>query len=282
MWIKDIVSWKIHNVLYISIPFTWLVRKAKEVASSHKGKVIVGGPGAILMRDTIDWADVQETTPYNVLAMHNPFAVFTTRGCPRKCPFCAVPKLEPDYVELDNWTPAPIVCDNNILASSNKHFKKVIDSLICFDYVDFNQGLDCRLFSPWHASLLQNLKGVKIRFAFDHVSMEESVFNAISLAKEKGFKDFGVYVLIGFKDTYEDALYRLETVRKWGIRPNPMRYQPLDSVRKDCFLSKEGGWTEKRMKDVMRYYSKLIWLEHVPFEQYSTSKGNKSKGFGLL
>jgi len=59
-----------------------------------------------------------------------------------------------------------------------------------------------------------------------------------------------------------------------------MRYQPLDSVRKDCFLSKEGGWTEKRMKDVMRYYSKLIW--HVPFEQYSTSKGNKSKGFGLL
>ncbi len=45
-----------------------------------------------------------------------------------------------------------------------------------------------------------------------------------------------------------------------------MRFQPLDALAKNQYLAP--GWAEKQMKDTVRYYSRLRWLEHVPFEEY--------------
>ncbi|MDG6938537.1 MAG: hypothetical protein JRN42_08400, partial [Nitrososphaerota archaeon] len=78
-WAKDVVSWKVGRTLYCSVPFTWLLPKAMLLAQAHKGPVEVGGPGAILRRDEIGWAEVRESCQYDALAMHNPLATFTTR-----------------------------------------------------------------------------------------------------------------------------------------------------------------------------------------------------------
>jgi len=268
-WKKDVVQWKVGKTLYLSVPFTWQLDTARIIAKAHKGPVIAGGPAVKLLG--APWAsDTPDVCEYDVLSMHNPLATFTTRGCIRKCGFCAVPKIEGAFVELDDWKPAPVVCDNNFFAASKPHIERVIDKLKMFPLVDFNQGLDARIISPWHLDQLSRLKGVKVRFAFDHVSDESAVVDAINSAKEAGFKDFGVYVLIGFRDTPEDARHRLDTIRALGILPNPMRYQPLDTLERNSYV--DDGWTQDELKRMTRYYSRLVWLGHVPYEDYDGSK----------
>lgn len=265
-WSKQVVSWKVGKTLYLSVPFSWMLSTARDLAEGHKGPTEAGGPAAILNRESISWANVKENCDYDVLSMHNPLATFTTRGCIRSCQFCAVPKIEGEFRELKNYKSAPIVCDNNFLAASKEHIYKAISKLSVFPYVDFNQGLDARLFTSWHAEQLARLKAVKVRFSLDHKNQIDIVEKAVKTARKAGLKDFGVYVLVGFKDTPDDAYQRLEIVRSWNIFPNPMRYQPLDAAAKNSYVGE--GWTEIELRRYMRYYSRLIFLGHIPFSEY--------------
>jgi len=264
-WRKGIASWTCGNRLYLSVPFTWLLEEAQATADAHKGPVVCGGP-AIKLMGPLSGAKAHDTADFDVLSMHNPCATFTTRGCPNKCAFCAVPKIEGAFVELETWKHAPVLCDNNLLECSRSHFSKVIESLKPFPACDFNQGLDARRFTQWHAETIAHLRHPKVRFAFDHANEESVVANAVETARKAGLRDFGIYVLFGFKDTLEDALYRLEKVREWGILPNAMRYQPLDAMKKNAYV--EAGWEERDLQRVHRYYNKLNWLGHIPFDEY--------------
>lgn len=255
-WRKGIAQWSVGDKLYISVPFTWLIEEAEGIAAEWKGKAIIGGPGT--MKPT-------ECEGFEPLLYHNPSATFTTRGCPNSCPFCAVPKLEGDFWEIKDFRPAPVICDNNLLAASNKHLTRVVDSLKQYRLVDFNQGLDVQLFKPGIADLLGGLR-CKVRFAFDSWGQESIVKEAIDLCRERTTKNIGVYVLIGFHDNPESARARLELVRSWGLRPNPMRYQPLDATKKNSEMSPP--WTEKEMRKMTEYYSRLIWFEKIPYEEF--------------
>jgi len=265
-WNKNLKTWKIGNIIYISIVFSWQIEEAKVLSKKHDGKIIVGGPSAIFNRSKINFAEFQKETDFDVLGMQNPLATFTTRGCSRKCEFCAVPTIDGEFRELKNYKINPVICDNNFLVASKKHIEKVIDKIKHFAKVDFNQGLDARLINDWHFDQFCRLKDIKLRFAFDSIQYESCVIDAITKAKRLGFKDIGVYVLIGFNDTPGDAFYRLEKIRKYGIRPNVMRYQPLDAHYKNGFVAE--NWTEIELTRMTRYYSRLRWLEHIPFEHY--------------
>jgi len=264
-WRKGIAAWKCGGTLYLSVPFTWMLAEAEKLAKAHSGKVVAGGPAVQLCG--APWADeTPASCPFDVLAMHNPCATFTTRGCPNRCGFCAVPKIEGDFRELPTWKPAPVICDNNLLTASRAHFVRVIESLLPFPACDFNQGLDARQFTSWHAGQIARLKKPMVRFAFDHVAMEGKVKDAIDTARTAGLRDFGVYVLVGFNDTPDDALYRLTKVREWNIRPNPMRFQPLDATEKDAHVAP--GWTDYELRRMTRYHSRLRWLEHIPYADF--------------
>ena len=264
-WKKDVVQWRCGRTLYLSVPFTWLLSQAEQIAAKHKGKIIAGGPAVKLMG--APWADeTPETCDFDVLSFHNPCATFTTRGCPNRCGFCAVPRIEGEFRELPSWKPAPLGCDNNLLASSKRHFVKVIDSLLPFPEVDFNQGLDARLFQDWHASEIARLHHARVRFSFDHVSLESVVADAVARARKHGLKDIGIYVLIGFNDTPADALHRLSLVKSWGLLPNPMRFHPLDALEHNSYVAPQ--WTEYEMKRMTRYWARQVYLGHVPYEEY--------------
>ncbi len=256
-WRKGIAHWSVGDRLYISVPFTWLMAKAEQMASEWKGKAIIGGPGT--MKPT-------ECEGFEPLLFHNPCATFTTRGCPNSCQFCAVPKLEGEFKEIKNFRPAPVICDNNLLAASKKHLDRVVHSLKRFRLVDFNQGLEARLFTPSIADLLGNLR-CKVRFAFDSWGQESVVKDAIDLCRSRTTKNIGVYCLIGYKDDPESARARLELVKSWGIRSSPMRYQPLDAIKKNSPIE-ASGWTEREMKRMVRYYFKQRWLEFIPYGDY--------------
>lgn len=263
-WRKGIASWTVGKTLYLSVPFTWLMKDAEEMAKAHKGKVVAGGPAVKLMG--APWAETPDAMAFDALSFHNPLATFTTRGCPNRCSFCAVPKIEGDFRELADWRPAPTICDNNLLAATKKHFKKVIDGLTFFVASDFNQGLDARLFSAFHADQLSRLSDPHIRFSWDSIKTESAVADAIALCKHCGFKRISVYCLIGYKDTPEDARYRVEKVIEWGALPNPMRYQPLDCAVKNSYIGEH--WTQEELFRFSKYFSRLNHLRHIPYDDF--------------
>lgn len=265
-WRKGIASWKCGDTLYLSVPFTWLTEEAEKIASLHRGPVMIGGPGT--MKPT-------ECPGFSPLLFHNPAATFTTRGCPNRCQFCAVPILEPEFKEIPDFRPAPVICDNNLLAASRKHLERVVDREKVFRLVDFNQGLEARKFTPEVADLLGQLR-CRVRFSFDWIEAEAEVKRAVDLCRERTTKDIGIYVLIGFNDTPEEARYKLETVRSWGIRPNPMRYQPLDAVKKNAYVAP--GWTELELARMVDYYSLLRWYEHIPYEDFKYRPREEDQG----
>ncbi|WP_333656091.1 hypothetical protein [Dissulfurispira sp.] len=119
---------------------------------------------------------------------------YTSRGCVRRCDFCCVPKLEPGYCSRNGWEqdinpdfPEITVWDNNFLASPL--FEQDCKTLLKLNKkVDFNQGLDARLYNERRASMLHQVNVNPVRFAFDSMEYADDVLRAISLAKNSQVK----------------------------------------------------------------------------------------------
>ena len=158
-------------------------------------------------------------------------------------------------------------CATIFLACSRVHFDRVVDRLKPLSGINYDQGLDARVLTEYHAHRLAELD-CKVRLAWDSVSYESSVVRAVERLRRAGFikRAISIYVLIGFKDTPEDALYRLRTIRDMGYNPFPMRYQPLDTPKKNSFVGE--GWTHGELVRYMRYWSNLRYVGGVPFEEF--------------
>lgn len=175
--------------------------------------------------------------------VQNAYITSTTKGCVRKCDFCAVSILEPKYCEyldikgqieeintLYGEKRDLMLMDNNILASSklseivddlvslgfernNKSYKKIQGKrVVCQTRrVDFNQGIDARLLKEDKMAQLARLEIQPLRIAFDHAD-EENVkiyINAQKLAAKHGVKNLSNYILFNFLDTPNDLYKRL-------------------------------------------------------------------------
>jgi hypothetical protein len=92
--------------------------------------------------------DILDDISYNYPAGDN-FFVYTTRGCPRKCEFCAVSTLEPEFKETNHIIKQitdirekygdkrnVLIMDNNILFSSN--LKQISDDLLSLQFMRDN------------------------------------------------------------------------------------------------------------------------------------------------
>ena len=91
-WPKDITEWHDGTTGYMSVPFTWLLPKARQRVLQRDLWVqrwVVGGPAVRLMPDY----EIQGATQADmegVLQRVNPQATRTTVGCIRRCKFCGV------------------------------------------------------------------------------------------------------------------------------------------------------------------------------------------------
>ena len=269
-WSRTFVEWTNGRTAYISVVFSWDLQKAwqRAVWLRQEGyKVKVGGPAAMMQKQMFDGlAEVGGTT--DALQRHHPEATMTSRGCIRDCEFCVVPKVEGDIRELNHWEPKRLVLDNNLLACSKRHFDRVIDSLKLIKHVDFNQGLDARLLTDHHAQRIAELDMVCVRLAWDDVTLEGEFRKAFDHLLTAGFKPtrIFVYVIIGYKDSPDDALYRLQAVRDLGGYPNPMRYQPLKAKRRNSFVGK--NWTNRELGRYMRYWANFFHTGSIPFAEF--------------
>lgn len=188
----------------------------------------------------------------------NPMATKTTTGCIRRCEFCAVPDIEGKLIELSDWPDLPIVMDNNLLAASSSHFDKVIDRLVKWGWADFNQGLDSRLLTEYHARRLSEIKKPTIRLALDSMDYEESWVNAFNALRNAGIAKGNIrsYALIGFDSDPGEARERCKFISSFGIKALPQWFHELDAMERNIVTvdQKALGWTDSDRKGIMQYY----------------------------
>nr|VFK10626.1 MAG: Radical SAM superfamily enzyme YgiQ, UPF0313 family [Candidatus Kentron sp. LPFa]VFK26713.1 MAG: Radical SAM superfamily enzyme YgiQ, UPF0313 family [Candidatus Kentron sp. LPFa] len=290
--------------IYISSLFTWELPRTVKTIRYYAGSVnspenvYVGGIGATLLPEFIreqaectiiegqieqpgvlgeDSPPIADLTPdYAMLDSvdyrYDPNdAYFTkiTKGCVRKCAFCAVPALEPKFgalAPLEEQIAAIekaygakqhlVIMDNNVLAVQgiDRHLR-TIESL-GFQRgarqngrkrtVDFNQGIDARLIAkkPELAAGLGQLAIKPIRLAFDFLSpaIERDYRKAITLLAAQGFLEFTTYMLYNYRDTPEDFYRRLqvnvELSRELDIRVSGF---PITDTKRG-FVSPQWKW----------------------------------------
>ena len=111
-----------------------------------------------------------------------------------------------------------------------KHHKPGLGKL---RFVDFNQGLDARLFTPEKARLMGRIAIRPVRIAFDDIRTEKKYCAAIRMCKEAGMRDFSNYLLYNFKD-YPDDLYNRLKINvdlcdnlQISIYSFPMKFHPI-------------------------------------------------------
>ena len=111
-----------------------------------------------------------------------------------------------------------------------KHHKPGLGKL---RIVDFNQGLDARLFTPEKARLMGQIAIRPVRIAFDDIRTEKKYCAAIRMCKDAGMRDFSNYLLYNFKD-YPDDLYKRLKINvdlcdelHISIYSFPMKFHPI-------------------------------------------------------
>lgn len=103
-------------------------------------------------------------------------------------------------------------------------------------FVDFNQGLDARLFTPEKATLLGQIAIRPVRIAFDNIRTKESYCTAINLCKRAGIKEFSNYLLYNYTDhpdeLYERLRINVDLCDKLGVSiySFPMKYHPIRKI----------------------------------------------------
>lgn len=267
MWPKKPTYWKDGKTLKVSIPFTWELPGVHETARLAEGwydQVIVGGPAVELMPGFFsDLGHVVEGhNEPGVLQRVNGLATRTTLGCVRRCEFCAIGtgRIEGDYRELNDWPDLPMITDNNLLAASKGHFDRVIDRLVVHGWADFNQGIDSRLLTDYHAARLAEIKKPTIRLALDHMDYRNKWQEAYDRLRNAGIakKNISSYCLIGFKGNKKESWQRCEWVESHGIKAYPMWFHALDQLEKNIVTDDQAklGWIDEDRRHIMGYYYK--------------------------
>lgn len=150
----------------------------------------------------------------------------TSRGCPNKCWFCKAWKREGSHKEL-TIHPGNDLLDDNILACSDSHIRKVFAMLEKRPRVKFTGGLEAARLKKWHVEELKKIKPDEMFFAYDEPRDWEPLVNAAKMLQDAGFgrHPMRVYVLAGFpKDTLEAAETRLRAAYNLGFIPMIMVY----------------------------------------------------------
>lgn len=208
--------------VHVSVTFTYDIPKAERLAASWRRlgvPVRMGGP-----------AFGDRNGGFVPGLYVKPGITFTSRGCPNKCWFCSVWKDCIGFRELeikDGWN----ICDDNILAASEPHFRAVCGMLKRQpERPVFTGGIEAKILKPWQAELLKEIKTKRLYCAYDTPDDLEPLVEAGKIFRRAGFTTAShslcCYVLIGYTgDTFEKAERRLVQTIQAGFVPYAMLYR---------------------------------------------------------
>lgn len=274
-WIGGLAEWVDGDTAYLSIAFTWLLPKAREHALWYKSiglKVRAGGPATF--RPTGYLADVAELGAEipDALVRHNPNATIASRGCPVGCWFCIVPAMEgKDFTLLPDFTPRPILCDNNLSALPVKYQEDIIGKYLRagVPLLDANSGFEPRTFDRAVYDRWSVVNRGPWRFAYDDLTERKEVLDCLQMLRPlvNNPRRKRVYVLIG-NEPFEECMGRISQVLEWGGEPHVQPLMKLNALTKDYWVRFD--WTAEKLRDVARWANRRLW-KYARFEDYDTN-----------
>lgn len=122
-------------------------------------------------------------------------------------------------------------------------------------YVDYNQGLDARLFTEQKAKILSKLAIKPCRIAFDDIRNKDEYFSALTIAAQNGICHFSNYLLYNYKEHPIDLWNRLylnvsfceENSNIKSLFSFPMKYASIEHTDRN-YVGQH--WNKKYLKSM--------------------------------
>ena len=214
--------------LYCSSLFTFTNKK------QVPERAIVGGTGFDLTTKLPFFIEDGELD-YSIYPECKTSYVWFSRGCKRRCPWCVVPEKEGVFYlvrrkQLNLKGRYVTIMDNDFF--SNPDWRNVI---LWLDRIPVDiQGIDARILTEEMCKALDGLrrwKNKQFKIAWDEPSrnLEPTLRQIVRWIKPSKLM---CYVLIGYQDTPNVDLWRVETLRKLKIDPFVMPYDKSDPYQK--------------------------------------------------
>jgi len=264
------------DLIYVTSLYTWAWREVHEAIGYYKTwfsevPIWLGGLYASLKPKNAElsgadhihfglFEEAENILPdYSLVPNWDGSIIFSSRGCPHKCGFCSVWRLEGKICNVKysiktfiwpNHTRV-IFFDNNILASPG--WRDIFTELLDLNLnVDFNQGLDARFVTTKVAEFISRMKIDIIRLAYDHHGMRTYVKKAIEELRSHGIKGrkIMVYALFNYTDSPEGFLERVKDVLHWGAVCYPMCYTPFYANEKNTYMGPK--WDKNKIELVQK------------------------------
>lgn len=204
-------------------------------------ETLKGGPGYSLT-GKMPFEDYDRIMPdYSLYGCDYAIGRFT-RGCPNRCPWCVVPKMDGNEVRhvadlKDFWQGQKVVrlLDDNIMADADEFIRDCGQLSRAGVHVIW-EALDIRLVNDETARALASVRTEKsIHFAWDGHGQDDAVPRGIETLERNGVKPWRLmfYVLVGFNTDREYDLHRIYTLRDMGANPFVMPFDKSDRYQKD-------------------------------------------------
>jgi len=268
-WSGGLAEWIENDTAFISVAFSWKLPEAYQRAVWHKAngyKVRVGGGGVFFHKDYFDGV-AEYGGKVDALVRHNPKATKASEGCPVSCSFCIVPIIEgKTFTLLPDFTPRPILCDNNLSALPDDYQDYIIQKYVDYGVrlEDANSGFEPRSFTDETYHRWKKINHGAWRFAFDEMGEEKEAENTAKILQNEKSWNKRVYVLIG-NEPIEQCLYRINRVIEWGCEPHVQPMMALNTLEKKPMVRLD--WTEKKLHDMARWANRWLWRT-IAFEDY--------------
>jgi hypothetical protein len=203
--------------------------------------------------------------------------IHTSRGCIRRCNFCGVYKIEPEFtykssIEHEIVKQKIIFYDNNLLANPNienilaelsylKEKKKI-------KWCEAQSGIDGRILEkrPHIAFLLKEAGFKDIRISWDGpVENGPRIRKQLDIIKSAGYnlqEDVYVFMIYNWDIPFEEMEQKRLKCWEWKVQISDCRYRPLDQTfdryngqkfrkgqtSRDYYIHKTAGWSDKKVR----------------------------------
>lgn len=254
-----------YDKVYMSKIFTF----SPDISIPFDCDVIRGGSGYDIKSRLPQEIESSLAMDYSLYPMYNFSVQFFSRGCIRRCPFCLVREKEGyihpvEPVEMNPNGEWIEVLDNNFFA--NPEWKSAVGYLMKQSQPVKLHGVDIRIMNEEQAYYLNKLKmkgTIHIAWDLPEIDLTNRLREMVKYVKPYKIM---CYVLVGYNSTIEQDLYRIETLRSFGIVPFVQPYRDFENKRVPSQYE----------KDLARWANnKFLYKSCKDFRDFSPRKGFK-------
>lgn len=292
--------WYVPDKILITSLFTYWKPYVEKAIKHYRGlfpgaAITVGGIYASLMPDDCksilgvddvykgQHSEAEKFKPAYGLIEGNPEpldyqVLHATRGCKRRCDFCGVYEIEPEFKsyrsireKIVEGKPKLVFYDNNILKSP--YIERLLDELIELKKegkirrCEAQSGFDGRILvkNPALANKLHKAGFRNPRIAWDwEYSEKDKIRDQVDILIGGGYnaKQIFIFMIYNWEIPFDEMESKRKKCFEWEVQIADCRYRPLDSTDdgydprayrngqtgEDYHIHKESGWTDTKVR----------------------------------